>query len=191
MSLAIKNDRPYSYGDYLTWNADERWELIDGIAYAMGPASSSKHQEIFGIIFNALFNYLQDKKCRVYSSPLDVRFPEKNTKKDDQIFTVLQPDILVVCDPAKIDDRGCVGPPDLIVEILSPSSSHRDTRQKFQVYEKHGVIEYWIVYPAERILEIFNLDNEGKYREFATYRFDDAIKGRLFSDLKVDLSSIE
>ncbi len=190
MSLAIKNDRPYSYGDYLTWNDDERWELIDGIAYAMRPSPSPKHQEIFGIIFNAMFNYLQDKKCKVYSSPLDVRFQEKN-KKDDQVFTVLQPDILVVCDPAKIDDRGCVGPPDLIVKILSPSSSHRDTKQKCQVYEKHGVIEYWIVYPPERIIEIFYLDNDEKYREYATYRFDDAIQGRIFSDLKVNLSSIE
>ena len=112
----------YSYAHYLTWLFDERVELIKGQIFKMSPAPSRFHQEISGHVFNLIFNHLKGQSCKVYIAPFDVRFPKESVANKD-IYTVLQPDICVICDQAKLDDRGCIGAPDIVVEILSPGNN--------------------------------------------------------------------
>ncbi|PIX17728.1 Uma2 family endonuclease, partial [Candidatus Desantisbacteria bacterium CG_4_8_14_3_um_filter_40_12] len=120
MGLALKKqEEQYTYGDYLGWPDEERWELIDGVAYDMSPAPSTKHQKVFGVLFTEFFVYLRGKTCEVFSAPFDVILPEYDENEED-CRTVVQPDILVVCDKTKIDSKRCKGAPDLAIEILSP-----------------------------------------------------------------------
>jgi Uma2 family endonuclease len=119
-----------------------------------------------------LINYIDkhDGDCQVFYAPFDVRLPKKlQEKADNQIYTVVQPDICVVCDPAKLDERGCVGAPDMVVEILSPSSLKYDLRDKFDIYEAAGVKEYWVVAPEEKSINVFILQQDGKYNEGTVY----------------------
>ncbi|MCP4138243.1 MAG: Uma2 family endonuclease [bacterium] len=189
MPIAVKNDEIFTYGDYVTWPDDERWELIDGVAYNMGPAPTRWHQEIFGALFGELYLYLKGKKCKVYAAPFDVRFPE-GKEKDDRVLTVVQPDISVICDKKKLDDKGCRGAPDLVIEILSPSTASKDVKEKFFLYQKHGVKEYWIIHPDEKIIEVFKSDKKGKYGAPEMYSFDDEIKVGIFKELVIDLKDI-
>jgi len=154
----------YTYADYLTWQWGEMTELIRGKIFKMSPAPGSLHQRVSGEIFRQIANSLRGKLCQVFSAPFDVRLPISSKRKNDkEIITVVQPDLCVVCDPLKIDDRGCIGAPDWIVEILSPHSSSKDLREKFDVYEEAGVKEYWVVHPQEQTLLIYMLDQNGKY----------------------------
>ncbi|MFW6029628.1 MAG: Uma2 family endonuclease, partial [Halanaerobiales bacterium] len=137
-------DRLYTYSDYLNWTDGKRYELINGQVYTMSAAPYRRHQSISGELFRQIANYLFDKKWDVYDAPFDVRLPEGEEDKDE-ILTVVQPDIVVVCDEDKLDKRGCRGAPDLIIEIISPSSAGRDRKDKRDLYEKHGVREYWLV----------------------------------------------
>ncbi|MBN2444844.1 MAG: Uma2 family endonuclease, partial [Spirochaetales bacterium] len=164
-------------------------ELIDGIVFNMSPAPSRRHQEIFGILFNLFFNYLTDKKCRVYGAPFDVRFPDSH-EEDEAITTVVQPDILVVCDESKLDDRGMKGPPDLIIEITSPATSHLDLKEKFDLYERHGVKEYWIVHPYEETVMLNLLGSDGEYQKAKLFAGDDKIEVSIFKDLIIDLNVV-
>lgn len=152
----------YTYGDYLTWDNDQRWEIFDGTPYAMAPAPTRKHQDVSMNLSVLLKNFLKDKPCRVYAAPFDVRFPQGN-EADKDVDTVVQPDIVVVCDKNKLDDAGMRGAPDLIIEILSPSSLSRDQIEKRALYEKHGVKEYWIIHPVEKITWIYTLQTDGQY----------------------------
>jgi Uma2 family endonuclease len=130
----------YTYSDYLTWQWTEMTELIHGKIFKMSPAPGSKHQKIGGNLFGSLWNYLRNKKCQVFNAPFDVRLPVSSLQNSDtEIITVVQPDLCVVCDPSKIDERGCVGAPDWVIEILSQRSSAMDLREKFKVYEEVGV----------------------------------------------------
>lgn len=154
----------YTYSDYFTWQWDDMKELIRGKIYKMSPAPGSKHQIIAGNIFGLLWSYLRGKKCQVFSAPFDVRLPlSSEDKTDKDITTVVQPDICVVCDPSKIDARGCLGAPDWIIEILSSGTSSKDLREKFDVYEEAGVKEYWVVHPQEQTLLIYTLTASGRY----------------------------
>lgn len=162
MGLPQRKEEPrYTYADYCRWNDDQRWELIDGVAYLMAPAPTPVHQIIAFEIAHQIRNALQDKPCTVLVSPIDVRLP-KPGQADDQVDTVVQPDVLVVCDPAKIDPRGVKGAPDWLVEVLSPSTASHDQIRKRQVYEHAGVLEYWLVHPVDRVLTIYRLD-QGRY----------------------------
>ena len=134
----------YTYGDYLTWDDAQRYELIDGSIYVMSPAPGRRHQEVAGEFHRQLANYLLEKECAVYIAPFDVRLPERE-KRDEDIATVVQPDLVIVCDDNKLDERGCKGAPDLVIEIISPGSAGRDRKTKRELYQKHGVLEYWIV----------------------------------------------
>ena len=154
----------YSYGDYLTWTWDEMVELIQGKIYKMSPAPSSLHQRISGELFRQIANFLTEKRCQVFSAPFDVRLSSSKTKNDNDIFTVVQPDLCVVCEPSKIDKRGCLGAPDWIIEILSKNTSSKDLNEKFDVYEEAGVKEYWVVHPEEQTVLVFLLDEHGKFR---------------------------
>jgi len=138
-NLALK--KRYTYADYATWDDDTRWELIDGVAYAMS-APTMTHQGVSGNIFYQFRNYLRGKPCRVYMAPYDVRL---NFDKGDD--TVVQPDITIVCDPKKRDEKGCLGAPDLVVEVISPSTTKMDMIAKHKKYLQAGVKEYWIVKP--------------------------------------------
>lgn len=147
----------FTYGDYRHWPEDERWELIDGEAYACA-APTRKHQAVSGEIFRQIANFLQGKSCEVYSAPFDVRLPQQD-EADDAGDTVIQPDIVVVCDENKLDDKGCRGAPDWIVEVLSPATASRDHVQKKALYERHGVREYWLVHPTDHVLTRYRLEN--------------------------------
>jgi Uma2 family endonuclease len=143
----LRKDARYTYADYQTWNDGVRYELIDGIVYMMSPAPNRSHQELSGELFRQLSNYLKGKKCKVYAAPFDVRLSGKEHEK-----TVLQPDITVVCDPSKLDRKGCKGAPDMVLEILSPTGAERDTTLKLGKYLQAGVREFWVINPKDRIL---------------------------------------
>ena len=159
--LATKGGH-FSYGDYARWPEDERWELIDGEAFAMAPAPTRLHQEFVVELAAQVHPRLAGTDCRVYVAPFDVRLP-RGDEADERIDTVVQPDVAVICDPSKLDDKGCRGAPDWIVEILSPSSAAHDQIRKRALYERHGVLEYWLLHPTDRVLVIYRLDAEGLF----------------------------
>jgi len=180
----------FSYKDYLSWDADnERWELIDGIAYDMSPAPTRKHQELSTIILTEFYNYLKDKDCSVYAAPFDVRLPE-GFQADNEIKTVVQPDISVFCDENKLDDKGAIGAPDLIIEILSPSTAAKDLREKFLLYESVGVKEYWIVDPANKTLTVYNLDENEKYPRGKVFAGEDKVRVGIFKDMEIKMEDV-
>lgn len=187
-SLAQKQNVRYTYGDYKKWDEGERWELIDGIAYNMTPAPSRKHQKVLTDLLRQFATYLVDKPCEVYVAPFDVRLPE-NDEADDDISTVVQPDISIICDSSKLDEAGCKGSPDLIVEILSASTSRKDQKEKFQRYERAGVREYWLVDPVANTVMLFTLGADGRYGRPDVYGSEDKIKVGIFSDLEIDLQA--
>jgi Uma2 family endonuclease len=158
MKPALKTEQRYTYHDYCQWPDSERWELIDGVAYAMAPAPTRPHQSVAGELFRQIANFLQDKPCQVYIAPFDVRLPNPN-EADDSAETVVQPDIAVICNTDKLDDRGCKGAPDWIIEVLSPTTASRDHVKKKALYERHGVREYWLVHPTDHILTRYRLQN--------------------------------
>jgi len=184
-----KEKRRFTYADYCTWSDEKRWELIDGIAYEMTPAPSRTHSLISGKLFRMLGNFLEGKACEVHHAPFDVRLPRRN-KPDEEIRNVVQPDILVVCDEGKLDDRGCRGAPDLIIEILSPSTASRDCIVKKNLYEKHGVKEFWLVDPANRIVTIYTRQSDGLFGKPTIYADEDVVEIALFPGLKVDLGKV-
>jgi Uma2 family endonuclease len=162
---AIKLDEHYNYRDYKSWPEDERWELIGGIAYEMSPAPTTRHQFFLGELHRQVAVFLEGKPCRVILSPVDVFFPMDAGQVEDDVDTVVQPDLVVVCDSAKIRDKGIWGAPDWIVEILSPSSHGKDLREKFDLYEKSGVGEYWVADPGNRSASVFRLSGTGRYEQ--------------------------
>lgn len=150
----------YTYADYLLWHFKERVELIRGKILKMSPAPNRFHQEISMTTTLMLAKFLKNQPCKMYAAPFDVRLINfKESTNDSQITTVVQPDLCVICDPNKLDDRGCIGAPDLIIEILSPGNSKREMDIKFDLYEENGVLEYWIVNPVEKNIYIYVLEN--------------------------------
>lgn len=160
--------KTYTYADYLTWKFDEFVELIKGKVMRPMAGASRLHQRYSGNIFSAVHQHLRFNTCQVYNAPFDVRLIKSGANGDQQIRTVVQPDIFVVCDPDKLDDRGCVGAPDWIVEIVSPGNTAHDTKTKFDLYEENGVHEYWIVYPGHKTITAFVLEN-GRYQLAGEY----------------------
>jgi len=158
MGLAQRDTEHHTYGDYLGWPDDVRYELIDGVAYLMAPAPTLAHQDVVGEVYRQLANALTDRPCRVYVAPVDVRLPKAN-EADTDIDTVVQPDVLVLCDPTKADRRGLRGAPDLVVEVLSPGTASHDHVRKRRVYERAGVREYWLVHPIDRMVTIYRLED--------------------------------
>jgi len=165
-----KNDRKFTYKDYLTWPENERRELIGGIAYDMTPAPSRVHQEILGDLFFQFKNYLKDKSCEVYLAPFDVRFADDKNADDGDISTVIQPDI--------------------VVEILSSSTASKDMIQKYKLYESHGVLEYWIVQPLDKTVMVFKSGEDKKFGKPDIYAVGDEIKVWIFDDLAIDLKVV-
>ena len=158
MGLALRDPEYHTYGDYLTWPEEVRYELIDGDAYLMAPAPTVSHQHIAGEVYRQLANALRGCPCRVLIAPLDVLLP-KADEADDSIDTVVQPDVLVVCDQRKVGERGVRGAPDFVLEVLSPSTAGHDQVRKLRIYERHGVQEYWLVQPWGKVLTVYRLEN--------------------------------
>ena len=187
--LALKREERFTYGDYLTWDDDQRWELIDGVPYNMSPAPTVRHQLILGELHRQVANWLLDKPCQVFIAPFDVRLPEDD-ESDEQVETVVQPDLSIICDKSKLDEAGCRGAPDLIVEILSPSTAHKDLKVKFERYERAGVREYWIVDPNGSTVQIYTLGAEGRYGRPEAYGAVDRVSVGIFPDLEIDLAVV-
>lgn len=154
-------NKAYTYADYLKWTFEERVELIKGKIFKMSPAPNRNHQELSSYLHIAIGSYLKGKSCKVYSAPFDVRIPRKS-KDDKDIITVLQPDICVICNKAILDAKGCLGAPDIVVEILSPSNSAMELDKKYDIYKEAGVKEYWIVSPQDKTFIAYTL-KDGDY----------------------------
>ena len=148
-------NKVYSYADYLKWQFEERIELLKGRIFKMS-APNFAHQAIVGDIYYQLRNFLQKQSCRVFVAPFDVRLPKKLTD-DNEVYTVLQPDVCVVCNKSKYDFKGCIGAPDIVIEVLSPSNNEKELRNKYDIYEEAGVQEYWIVSPQDNTFFIYTL----------------------------------
>lgn len=184
-----KNEGNFSYADYLAWPEEERWEIMDGIAY-MQASPSPVHQEISVGLVTQFYQYLLDKPCKVYAAPFCVRLVSGDEKKNEEIKKVVEPDITIVCDQSKIDEKGCSGAPDLIVEITSPSTAKIDKLIKFTRYEKAGVREYWIVEPDIKLVSVFTLQEDQRYGRPDIYTEHDQIRVAIFPDLVVDLKPV-
>ncbi len=179
--------KQYTYADYLQWRFEERVELIKGWLYKMSPAPKRMHQQINFKLAHQFYLSLNLNSCNVYESPFDVRLTKQNRN-----ITVVQPDICIICDRSKLDDYGCIGSPDLIVEVLSESTAKRDYNEKFNLYEENEVKEYWIANPDLKTIEIYCLEN-GVYQLhglFDAKEGADIIAGRLFPDMQVSLKEV-
>ena len=181
--------RHYTYGDYLNWMDEERWELIAGVPYNMSPAPTRAHQEISGELFKQIANYLTGKTCKVYAAPFDVRLPQGD-EEDEKIDTVVQPDLVVVCDQQKLDESGCKGAPDWIIEILSPYTAGKDLKIKFALYERVGVKEYWLVDPANKTVQVYIRGENGRYSRPDNYMAEDRVRVEVLPDLLIDLAPV-
>ena len=176
----------YSYADYLTWQFEEVVELIRGKIFKKAAAAPRRlHQKVSGELSYRLTGFLKGQKCQVYAAPFDVRFP-KGSKEDHKIHDVVQPDICVICNPEKLDDRGCLGAPDLIVEILSPGNSKTELKHKYSLYESHGVREYWIIHPENQNLLIYRLV-DGRYITTGLQTSGDVVESAVIKGFTLDL----
>lgn len=179
----------YTYADYLLWTFEQRVELLRGKIRPM-PVPSRKHQGIVTGLTRVFANALWKSSCKVYVAPFDVRFVRFDQKKNKDVTTVLQPDLSVICDPTKLDDRGCIGAPDLIVEILSPGNSRTEMRDKFEIYQEAGVLEYWIVNPTEKMIQVWKLNDEGFYIGLPPKVEGDILTTPIIPNLEVDVTEV-
>ena len=187
MALPAEKER-YTLADALAWDEQDRIELIDGYPVMMAPPNRA-HQKVSRELFGQLYNYLKGKKCEVYAAPFAVRPFEEDGDRPEDVDTLVEPDISVVCDPSKLDDTGCKGAPDLVMEILSPSTMRHDRVTKFNLYQRAEVREYWIVDPASKSAQSFVLE-EGRYtaKEYGTV--GDAVRVNVLKDCTIDLSQV-
>ncbi|GHB67401.1 Uma2 family endonuclease [Persicitalea jodogahamensis] len=184
-------DGTYSYADYLKWEFQERVELLRGKIFPMSPAPSVRHQQVSTMLQGFLFNYFLSTDCRLFSAPFDVRLYDrkKSLKADKDIFTVVQPDLCVVCDSVKLkDNQSCNGAPDLVVEILSPGNTKREMKDKFELYEEAGVQEYWLVHPLDESVQIYVLNEAEQY--IGLQPATEVAQSVIFSGLSVDLAEV-
>jgi len=161
MALPRRDDQRHTHGEYRRWPEETRHELIDGVAYAMAPVPSRRHHEVLGELFRQVANALEGYACRPFIAPFDVRLPQAG-EADGDVDTVVQPDLCVVCDPGKLDEAGCRGAPNWVVEVLSPATAGHDHILKRTVYERACVREYWLLHPVDRIVSVYRLD-DGRY----------------------------
>jgi len=180
----------YTYADYLLWQFEERLELIKGKIFKMSPAPNTRHQVISTNLQGNLFIYLRDQSCKLFSAPFDVRLfdSKKSALANRDIYTVVQPDLCVICDSTKLDDKGCLGAPDLVIEILSPGNSQKEMYNKFLLYQECGVREYWLVDTDRNAVLLYILNESGKY--VGLQPAIQVLRSTIFPDLKIDLEKI-
>jgi Uma2 family endonuclease len=182
--------KQYTYADYLLWQFSERVELIKGFIVKMSPAPSKTHQVISRKITRHLDRYFENKPCGFFVAPFDVRLLNyKKNQKDNKIYTVVQPDLCVVCDLEKLDEKGCLGAPDLVIEILSPGNSKHELGEKFKLYEENQIKEYWIIEPFENTILIYTLQNN-KYIGMKPCIEGEKITSPLFPELDFEIEKI-
>ncbi|HUB59259.1 MAG TPA: Uma2 family endonuclease [Puia sp.] len=179
----------YTYADYIAWNFKERLELFRGKIFKMG-APNMNHQVVCGYLFNKFYDHLKGKTCQVFIAPFDVRLPIKNRNTDNEVTTVVQPDICIFCDPSRLDDRGACGAPDLAIETLSPGNRKDELRMKYEVYEEAGVKEYWIADPAKKNVLVFLLQPDGKFAIPEIYTANDRLKARCIPELSINVKEM-
>jgi Uma2 family endonuclease len=184
--LDLDLTKEYTYADYLLWQFQERVELIKGFIMKMSPAPNRFHQKVSMNLSSQLTFYFRGKTCGFYAAPFDVRLPIKSKKKDT---TVVQPDLCVICDQSKLDDQGCNGAPDLIIEILSLQNSKHDLDTKFKLYEEAGVKEYWIAHPIDKIVWVYTLQND-KYIGLKPFTEGETIDSPLFTEMKIEVNEV-
>lgn len=182
----------YSYAEYLTWQLEEAIELIKGKISPMAPAPNVNHQRLSMCLSGQMFNYFRHRSCQVFAAPFDVRLYDrkKSILASKDITTVVQPDICVICDDSKLDEQGCNGAPDWIIEIVSKGSSKKDAQIKHALYAESGVTEYWLVFPYEAVIQQFVLIEQGQYQLLCSYAGDDQASSHLFPDLSIDLTEL-
>jgi Uma2 family endonuclease len=182
--------KQYTYADYLLWQFSERVELIRGFINKMSPAPSKTHQVISRKLTRYIDRYFEHKPCGFFVAPFDVRLiSNKNSKNNHQITTVVQPDLCVICDLDKLDERGCLGAPDLVIEILSPGNSKNELGEKFRLYEENQVKEYWLVEPFEKTIFIYSLQND-KFIGLKPCIEGEEIASPLFPELNFEIEKI-
>ena len=182
--------KTYSYADYLTWRFQERLEIFKGKISKMSPAPSTSHQKVSMKLTKFILQKFSDHSCNLFAAPFDVRLlDKKNSTKDNEIFTVVQPDLCVICDDNKLDKRGAFGAPDLVIEILSPGNSKKELKYKFDLYEEAGVLEYWIVNPEDKTFLIYVLRNN-EFIGLHPLIEEDTIKSPLFPQLDFILEEV-
>lgn len=202
-------DGLFTYKDYLTWPEEERWELIHGVAYNMSPAPNRRHQGLVTYLAGQFVLYFDDHPCHAYVSPFDVLLEES----EDDADTVVQPDLVVICDSTKLTEQGCTGAPDFVLEILSPSTAFKDMEEKLRLYESSGVREYWILNPGNDTLLVYSVVPEGPAGSVASskeaddagapapqhkssfckpvlFTREDTVAPRIFPDLKINLERV-
>ena len=179
----------YTFADCLGWDEKERAEIIGGEVLMMAPLSRI-HQKISGEIFRQLANFLEGKRCEVYSAPFGVRLFEKDGDRPEDVDTVVEPDITVVCDTSRLDQHGCKGAPELVMEILSPSSRRHDMLVKLNLYQRAGVREYWIVNPDDKDVQVFLLDGSGLFRVHGFYGREDIARVNVLEGCFIELCKV-
>jgi Uma2 family endonuclease len=177
----------YTYADYLLWQFSERVELLRGKIRRMA-APSVKHQRISIHFSRLLANALWQTSCQVFAAPFDVRL--SRMRNDKEVKTVVQPDLCVICDLSKLDDRGCNGAPDLIIEILSPGNSRTEMKDKFELYQEAGVLEYWIVSPIEKAVQVFQLNEQGRFIGLPPVVEGDLLTTPVIPNLEVNVTEV-
>ena len=187
MALPAEKGR-YTFADVLAWDGNERTEIIDGEPVMMAPPTTA-HQLISMELSRQLGNYLEGKKCLAIPAPFAVRLFEQDGERPEDVDTLVEPDVSVVCDASKLDDTGCKGAPDLVMEILSPSTTRHDRFTKFNLYQRAGVREYWIVDPAEKSVQVFVLE-EGRYTAKDFGAAGDRLRVNVLEDCTIDLSQV-
>lgn len=201
MGIPKRKDGLFTYADYVNWPDDERWELIDGVAYDMSPAPNRLHQQILGRLYRCLAEITDRGSCETYLAPFDIRLSEppaesiadskrapEPTQSPETITTVVQPDISVFCRPELLDDHGAHGAPDIAIEILSPATSHKDQTEKLALYERHGVREYWLVNGESRFVMVYRLGADARYDKPDYYNDDDQVVSNVLGGAQIPLS---
>ena len=183
-------NKTYSYAEYLTWMFQERLELFKGKIFKMSPAPSMYHQKVAGNIHGILWNKFKNHSCNLFVAPFDVRLLDsKKSKIDSDVYTVVQPDLCVVCDESKLDARGAIGAPDLMIEILSPGNSKKEMTHKYELYQEAGVLEYWIVNLVDKTIFIYTL-KDGIFIGQQPLIEESKMKSPLFPQLDFTLSEL-
>ncbi|MCI8692757.1 MAG: Uma2 family endonuclease [Lachnospiraceae bacterium] len=179
----------YTFADVLSWDESEHIEIINGEAFAMA-APSRMHQKISMELSRQLANYLEGKKCEVYPAPFSVRLFEQDGDAPEDVDTLVEPDISVICDRNKLDQYGCKGAPDMVIEVLSPSSHRHDQLVKLNLYQQAGVREYWIVDPENRIVRVMLLSDAGFLQPHEIYQQGDIARVTVLEGCFIELGKV-
>lgn len=179
----------YTFQDCLAWNRDEHMEIINGEAFMMA-TPSRRHQEICFEIGRQIGNYLEGKQCRVYLAPFGVRLFEREGDRPEDVDTVVEPDISIVCDGSKLDERGCKGAPDFVAEVLSPSTQRQDQLVKLNLYQRAGVREYWIVDPENKTIRVMLQTDVGILQVHEVYKEDEVAKVNVLDGCFIELGKV-